>query len=99
LGGLIGVALGAAIAHFISGINLGSTPITAAVTPDSILLTTLFSLAVGLIIVGDLQPRDSGHRLVCHLRRRNASGTGRRVPSCKTAGAPLSSPRLRCVMS
>jgi putative ABC transport system permease protein len=48
LGGLIGVALGAAIAHFISGINLGSTPITAVVTPDSILLATLFSLAVGL---------------------------------------------------
>jgi putative ABC transport system permease protein len=48
LGGLIGVALGAGIAHLVSGLNLGSTPITAVVAPDSILLATLFSLAVGL---------------------------------------------------
>ena len=48
LGGLIGVALGAGIAHLISGLNLGTTPIHAVVALDSILLATLFSLAVGL---------------------------------------------------
>jgi putative ABC transport system permease protein len=48
LGGLIGVALGAGIARLVSGINLGATPIHAVVSLDSILLATLFSLAVGL---------------------------------------------------
>ncbi len=48
LGGLIGVGVGAGLAHLVSGLNLGSTPITAVVAPDSILLATLFSLAVGL---------------------------------------------------
>jgi putative ABC transport system permease protein len=45
---MIGVALGAGIAHFISGINLGASPIQAVVGLDSILLATLFSIAVGL---------------------------------------------------
>jgi putative ABC transport system permease protein len=48
LGGLIGVLLGIGIAHFISGINMGSSPIQAVVTPDSILLATGFALAIGL---------------------------------------------------
>ncbi len=47
-GGLIGVGVGAGIAHFVSGLNLGSSPLHAVVAPDSILLATLFSLAVGL---------------------------------------------------
>jgi putative ABC transport system permease protein len=48
MGGLIGVALGAGIARLISGLNVGASPIQAVVAPDSILLATLFSLAVGL---------------------------------------------------
>ena len=48
LGGLIGIAVGAGIARLISGINLGSSPLHAVVAPDSILLATLFALAVGL---------------------------------------------------
>jgi putative ABC transport system permease protein len=48
MGGLIGVGLGVIIAHFVSGINMGSSQIQAVVAPDSILLATLFALAVGL---------------------------------------------------
>jgi putative ABC transport system permease protein len=48
LGGLIGIAVGAGIAHLISGINLGSSPLQAVVSLDSVLLATLFALAVGL---------------------------------------------------
>jgi putative ABC transport system permease protein len=48
LGGLIGVGLGVIIAHFVSGINLGATPIHAIVSPGSILLATMFALAIGL---------------------------------------------------
>ncbi len=48
LGGLVGVGLGAWIAHVISGLNLGSAPLHAVVAPDSVLLATLFALAVGL---------------------------------------------------
>jgi putative ABC transport system permease protein len=48
LGGLIGIALGAGIARLISGLNLGSSPLHPMVAPDSVLLATLFALAVGL---------------------------------------------------
>jgi putative ABC transport system permease protein len=48
LGGLIGIAVGAGIAHLISGLNLGSSPLHAVVSLDSVLLATLFALAVGL---------------------------------------------------
>ena len=68
LGGLIGVGVGAGIAHCISGINLGSTPIHAVVAPDSILLATLFALAVGLFFgiypayrASSLNPIDALH--------------------------------------
>ncbi len=42
------MALGALIARLISGLNLGTSPLHAVVAPDSILLATLFALAVGL---------------------------------------------------
>jgi putative ABC transport system permease protein len=68
MGGLIGVGLGAGIAHFVSGINLGSTPITAVVAPDSILLATGFALAIGLFFgiypayrAASLNPIDALH--------------------------------------
>ncbi len=67
-GGLIGVALGAAIARLISGINMGATPIHAVVAPDSILLATAFALAVGLFFgiypayrAASLNPIDALH--------------------------------------
>jgi putative ABC transport system permease protein len=48
MGGLIGVALGAGIARAVSGINMGSTPLQPYVGIDSILLATMFALAIGL---------------------------------------------------
>jgi putative ABC transport system permease protein len=68
MGGMIGVALGAAIARLISGINMGSSPIHAVVQLDSVLLATLFSLAVGLFFgiypayrAASLNPIDALH--------------------------------------
>jgi putative ABC transport system permease protein len=62
------VALGAGIAQFIGGINLGSTPIHAVVAPDSVLLATMFALAVGLFFgiypayrASSLNPIDALH--------------------------------------
>jgi putative ABC transport system permease protein len=48
LGGLVGVALGAGIARLISGLSVGSMTLQPVINADSILLATLFSLAVGL---------------------------------------------------
>jgi len=48
LGGLIGVALGVGIAKLISGVQMGTSTLTPVVGADSILLATLFSMAVGL---------------------------------------------------
>jgi putative ABC transport system permease protein len=68
LGELIGVALGAGIAHFMSGISLGSSPITAVVTLSSVLLATGFALAIGLFFgiypayrAASLNPIDALH--------------------------------------
>ncbi|MCL4395686.1 MAG: ABC transporter permease, partial [Chloroflexi bacterium] len=47
-GGIIGILFGALVAHFISGIQLGSTSLTPSVDPDSVILAVLFSAAVGL---------------------------------------------------
>ncbi|MGE5532173.1 MAG: ABC transporter permease [Bacteroidota bacterium] len=47
-GGLIGVALGIAIAKIISGISVGTMTLNPVIAPDSILLATGFSLAIGL---------------------------------------------------
>ena len=46
LGIIIGVA--AVIARLISGLSLGNMTLHPAIAPDSILLATLFSLAVAL---------------------------------------------------
>jgi putative ABC transport system permease protein len=48
LGGLLGVAAGAGIAQLISGLSIGSMTLEPSIDLDSILLATLFSLAVGL---------------------------------------------------
>jgi putative ABC transport system permease protein len=48
LGGLIGVAAGAGIAQLISGVSIGSMTLEPTIDLDSVLLATLFSLAVGL---------------------------------------------------
>jgi putative ABC transport system permease protein len=48
LGGLIGVAFGWLIARLIGSIQLGGSAITPVVGLDSVLLATLFSMAVGL---------------------------------------------------
>ncbi len=47
LGGLIGVAVGAGIAHLISGLSVGTMTLQPVIAMDSILLATLFSLASG----------------------------------------------------
>ncbi len=47
-GGLMGVVLGALIAHFISGVSLGGTTVTAVMGLDSVVLAVAFSAAVGL---------------------------------------------------
>jgi putative ABC transport system permease protein len=48
LGGVIGVILGWLIAHLIGQVQLGGSAITPVVGLDSVLLATLFSMAVGL---------------------------------------------------
>jgi len=48
LGGLIGVAFGWLIAHLIGSVQLGGSTIKPVVGLDSVLLATLFSMAVGL---------------------------------------------------
>jgi len=48
VGGLVGILVGYGISRFITGINLGTTQISAVVSADSVLLATLFSVAVGL---------------------------------------------------
>jgi putative ABC transport system permease protein len=48
LGGLIGVAVGAGIAHLISGVSVGTMTLQPVISMDSVLLATLFSLCVGL---------------------------------------------------
>jgi putative ABC transport system permease protein len=47
-GGLIGVLLGAIIAHSISGLSLGGTTITPVVGLNSVILSVAFSAVVGL---------------------------------------------------
>ncbi len=47
-GGVIGILLGAIIAHLISGIQMGSSTLTTVVDPDSVILAVLFSVGVGL---------------------------------------------------
>jgi len=48
LGGLIGVALGWGIAHLMGQVQFSGSTITPVVGLDSVLLATLFSMAVGL---------------------------------------------------
>ena len=47
-GGLIGIMLGALIAHLISGIQVGTTTLSTVVEPSSVLLAVLFSAGVCL---------------------------------------------------
>jgi putative ABC transport system permease protein len=48
LGGILGAALGWGIARLMGQIQFSGTTITPVVAPDSVLLATLFSMAVGL---------------------------------------------------
>jgi len=48
LGGVIGVAVGWSIARLMGRVSLGGSAITPVVSLDSILLATLFSMAIGL---------------------------------------------------
>jgi putative ABC transport system permease protein len=47
-GGLIGVGTGAGIASLISGLSVGTMTLSPVIAADSILLATIFSLAVGV---------------------------------------------------
>jgi len=48
LGGVIGIAVGWLLAHIMGSVQLGGSAITPVVSVSSILLATLFSMAVGL---------------------------------------------------
>ena len=49
-GGLLGILMGWGISSLISGVAAsGSTPLDAQITPSSVLLAVLFSIAVGLV--------------------------------------------------
>ncbi len=68
LGGLVGVLVGVVLARLVSGINLGTTQIHSVVAPDSILLATLFALAIGVFFgiypayrASSLNPIDALH--------------------------------------
>lgn len=68
MGGAIGVGLGTGLAHLISGLNLGSTTITAVVGLDSIVLAVGFALGIGLFFgaypafrAASLNPIDALH--------------------------------------
>ena len=63
LGGVIGITLGWLIATLLSHVQLGTTAITPIVSLDTVLLASLFSIAVGLFFgiypatrAADLQP-------------------------------------------
>jgi len=68
LGGLVGVATGAGIAHLISGVSVGTMTLQPVISMDSVLLATLFSLGVGLFFgiypafrAASLNPIDALH--------------------------------------
>jgi len=48
VGGIIGILIGAGVARLVSGISFGTATIATVVNLDSILLATIFSMAVGL---------------------------------------------------
>jgi putative ABC transport system permease protein len=48
IGGVIGIAVGWLIAHILGSVQIGGSSITPVVSVSSILLATLFSMAVGL---------------------------------------------------
>ena len=47
-GGAIGIAMGWIVAHFITGLSISGSTLNAVVEPDTVLLATLFSTAIGL---------------------------------------------------
>jgi putative ABC transport system permease protein len=68
LGGLVGVATGAGIAHLISGVSVGTMTLQPVISMDSVLLATIFSLGVGLFFgiypafrAASLNPIDALH--------------------------------------
>ena len=67
-GGVIGVMLGAIIAHFISGIRLGSSAMNAVVDPDSVVLAIVFSLGIGLFFGSYPASRAAGLHPIDALR-------------------------------
>ena len=67
-GGLLGILFGALIAHFISGIQLGGSAITAVVDPDAALLAVLFSAGIGLFFGSYPASRAAGLHPIDALR-------------------------------
>ena len=67
-GGLIGIVLGATIAHFISGLSLAGTTVNAVVGMDSVLLAVIFSAGVGLFFGSYPANRAAGLRPIEALR-------------------------------
>jgi putative ABC transport system permease protein len=67
-GGVIGILLGALIAHFISGIRLGTSAMNAVVDPDSVILAIVFSLGIGLFFGSYPASRAAGLHPIDALR-------------------------------
>ena len=67
-GGAIGVGLGAAVSHLISGMSLGGTTFNTVVDLDSVLLAVLFSAGVGLFFGSYPANRAAGLRPIDALR-------------------------------
>ena len=67
-GGLLGILFGAIIAHFISGIQIGGSAITAVVDPDAALLAVLFSAGIGLFFGSYPASRAAGLHPIDALR-------------------------------
>ncbi|HEX7587151.1 MAG TPA: ABC transporter permease [Anaerolineae bacterium] len=67
-GGLLGILFGAIIAHFISGIQIGGSAITAVVDPDAALLAVLFSAGIGLFFGSYPASRATGLHPIDALR-------------------------------
>ena len=67
-GGLIGIGLGWGVSQMVSGLSLGGTALKTVVDPDTVLLATAFSTAIGLFFGIYLANRAAGLNAIDALR-------------------------------